>query len=124
VAGDRERALLEAFREAARAKILRDIERERADAEIFRDEALGPLRVEVERLRSAGRCHRVWLFGSYAWGAPTAASDLDLLIESDDDPFALAAEIGVATRRMVHVVPYQEAPPSLIERAVSEGMPL
>jgi predicted nucleotidyltransferase len=124
VADDPESPLLTAFQRAARAKITRDLERERAEAEACRGEALGPLREAVSRLRSAGRCDRVWLFGSYAWGAPTAASDLDLLIETQDDPFALAAEIGVATRRMVHVVPYGSAPRTLIERATSEGVPL
>lgn len=113
-----------AFRRAAKAKVTRDIERERAQAELCRSEALPLVREAVKRLRSAGRCDRVWLFGSYAWGAPTEASDLDLLVETADDPFALAAEIGVATRRMVHVIPYEAAPPSLIERAVAEGVPL
>lgn len=58
----------------------------------------------VAALRAKGKLSRAWLFGSYAWGQPTAASDLDVMVEGTDDPFALAAEIGAAVKLDVHVV--------------------
>jgi len=34
----------------------------------------------VERLVAEFKPEQVWLFGSYAWGEPTADSDLDLVV--------------------------------------------
>ena len=116
--------LLSAFGRSVRAKIASDVEAERSVAEALRRELIPIVRGEIARLRAGGHCRRGWLFGSFAWGEPTEASDLDLLVETESDPLVLAAEIGRATRRMVHVVALHEAPASLVERARSGGIPL
>ena len=116
--------LFDAFRSSVRDKFAADVEAERAIAEALRRDLIPMVRGEIGRLRAGGHCRRVWLFGSYAWGEPTEASDLDLLVETESDPLFIAAQIGRATRRMVHVVVLREAPASLVERARSGGIAL
>lgn len=87
----------------------------------MRGEVVPAVRACLATLRQAGRCRRAWLFGSYAWGQPTGRSDVDLLVEGAAAPFSVAAEVGRATGRMVHVVPLEDAPASLVDRARTEG---
>lgn len=45
----------------------------------------------VERLVAEFRPEQIWLFGSYAWGEPTADSDLDfVVVVSESDERSLA----------------------------------
>ena len=71
-------------------------------------EVLGELKEEVERLVPGAR---VYLFGSYARGEGTAASDVDVLVVVEERDYSRADEIKVALRRRflgypleVHVV--------------------
>lgn len=117
-----ESALLTAFREAVRAKIRRDLRDEAARAEALRRAVLPVLRREVETARTQGLCRRVWLFGSFAWGRPSDRSDLDLLVEGDEDE--IAWRVSRACRREVHVIAFDRAPGTLRKRALAEGLSL
>jgi predicted nucleotidyltransferase len=105
-------------------KIEADLERERAEAEALRERVLPRLRAVIGRLRGDGRCGEVWLFGSFAWGAPTPRSDVDLLVAGAGDVFALAGEVTAGVGRDVHAVPFEDAPESLRQRALADGLPL
>lgn len=105
-------------------KIEADLEREHAEAGELRGRVLPPLRSAIGRLRGEGRCGEVWLFGSYAWGAPTPRSDVDLLVRGGGDVFALAGELGAVVGRDVHAVPFEDAPESLRQRALADGLAL
>lgn len=115
-------ALLRAFRAAIDRQIAADIATEAAAADALRREVLPRVRAAVDEVRRAGGCERVWLFGSFAWGDPTAESDIDVLVEGDVDE--LGYQIGKATRREVHAIALAEAPPSLVERCLADGVPL
>jgi predicted nucleotidyltransferase len=116
--------LLPAFRRRVLEVIQADLDREAAEAEALRAELLPKVGEAVRAARAGGRCGRVWLFGSFAWGRPGGRSDVDLLVEGCADPDALAAEIWRAVDRPVHVLQAPEAPESLVERARREGCPL
>lgn len=115
---------LQAFRDAVVAKIRRDLEDEDQRASRYRSEVMDRLGPALERARSAGRCGRAWLYGSFAWGKPTAESDVDILVEGCDSPDSLAAELWTACDRPVHLVQVERAPESLLDRARREGRPL
>ncbi|MEZ4266087.1 MAG: nucleotidyltransferase domain-containing protein [Myxococcota bacterium] len=105
-------------------KIEADLERERAEAEALRARVLPPLRAVIGRLRGEGRCGEVWLFGSFAWGAPTPRSDVDLLVADADDVFAVAGDVAAAVGRDVLAIPFEDAPESLRQRALADGLAL
>lgn len=117
-------SLIADFRRAVRAKIARDLVEERALAEARVAEVLPALRAAVGALRTEGRLREAWLFGSYAWGRPIERSDVDLLVATDESPFAIAAALGQRVGRMVHVVLLATAPATLIERARTDGVAL
>lgn len=114
--------LLAAFRRRIDAKIRSDLDEEDCAAQALRQEVLTTLRSEVEKAREQGLSARIWLFGSFAWGRPGPTSDIDLLVEGDDA--WVAGAIARATRREVHAIHVDEAPPGLAERVVTEGIPL
>jgi len=65
----------------------------------------------TRRLEAEFRPEQVWLFGSHAWGAPDAGSDLDLMVvvkESNESPTRRAQRAhrclqGMATAKDVIV---------------------
>lgn len=111
------------FRAAARRKIAAELERERAEAEQLRQRVIPLLRQAVADARRQGLCTEVWLVGSFAWGRPTALSDVDLLANTADTT-ELAVLVGRRLRCDVHVVDPAAAPPLLCRRAAEEGIPL
>jgi predicted nucleotidyltransferase len=122
---DREhRQLLRAFADAVRAKVASDLERERIRAEELRCLILPAVAAGVERARSDGALSGAWVFGSYAWGEPTERSDVDLLVEGARDPDGVAAIVGEACGREVHVVRRERAAGSLVARVLAEGRAL
>lgn len=114
--------LLHALRERVDAKIRADLAAEEQAAQALREQVLAAVRGAVEEARSEGPCGRVWLFGSFAWGQPGQSSDVDLLVEGDDD--ALARRVEQASGRQVHAIRMAEAPASLRERVLAHGLPL
>lgn len=115
-------ALLAAFRARVDATIAADIAREEAAAEVLRAAVVPVVRAVVARARDEGVCRRVWLFGSFAWGQPSEGSDIDLLVEGDEDE--LAYRVGAATLRAVHALDLDAAPASLRDRCTSDGVAL
>ena len=115
---------LRAFRAAIRTKIERDLERERDASVALRAQVLPAVKRGLAEARVEGLCARAWLFGSFAWGDPGARSDVDLIVEGCADPFLLAAVVGRACERDVHVIPLEAAPESLRRRALAEGTAL
>ena len=114
--------LLSAFREAVRAKIRRDLRDEERSAEALQARVVPLVRQEVEGARAEGVCRRAWLFGSFSWGRPTDHSDVDLLIEGDEEE--VGARVASACRREVHAVGFDRAPTALRERVLAEGTPV
>ena len=112
------------MRRAALETAARQIAEEHATGERARSAVVARLRAIVVALREKGLVERVWLFGSYAWGLPQEGSDVDVLVEGCADSFALAAEIGAAVGRDVHVIARRSAPPSLVARVDAEGIAL
>ena len=113
------------MRARVRATIAADLERERATAEALREQVQPRLRQAVADARADGIVTgRVWLIGSFAWGQPTAASDVDLLVEACDDRDALAARVSRRVDRDVDVVPLGQADPALVPHLLREGVPL
>ena len=112
--------LLAAFRRRIDAKIQSDLGEEERAAEALRQQVLTTLRAEIAEARRQGLSARIWLFGSYAWGRPGPASDVDLLGEGDE--VWVAGVVGRSTGREVHAIRIDEAPPSLVERVVEEGI--
>jgi len=113
--------LLAAFRRAVRNKIARDLEREEDEARELRAAVMAKLSPALAHARAGGLCEDAWLFGSFAWGTPRDASDIDLLVAGCSDPDALGGRLMMATSRAVHVVPMEQAPASLKERVLAEG---
>lgn len=111
-----------AFREAVLKKIRADLAAEEALADLARVEVLPRLRTIIATARADGVCREVWLFGSFAWGRPGPDSDLDLLVEGDADE--LAWRISRELVRAVDAWRLDDAPPSLVARARSEGIAL
>lgn len=120
--GETDTALLRAFRESVRAKIARELESEAAVAGELRRRVLPAISRGLERARAKGLCRAAWIFGSYAWGEPTGRSDVDILVEGCPDTALLAAVVGRETGTDVHVVDTRDAPDSLRERALAEGV--
>lgn len=116
--------LLRAFRAAVRATVERELENERRDAEARRARVLPEVLRAVTECRSRGLCGRAWLFGSYAWGNPNERSDVDLLVEDCDDAVRMASTVMSACGLLCHVVEREAAPPTLVERALQEGVAL
>jgi predicted nucleotidyltransferase len=113
----------ETFREAVRSRIAEELEREARDAAAARAAVLPRVREAVAEGRARGECGRVILFGSFAWGEPREGSDIDLLIEDERDG-KISSAVAMRTLRLVHAVPWPEAPESLRERALREGIEL
>src|SRR5436190_19510595 len=103
--------LLHALRERVDAKIRADLAAEEQAGQALREQVLAAVRGAVEEARSEGPCGRVWLFGSFAWGQPGERSDVDLMVEGDDE--ALARRVEQASGREVHAIRMAEAPASL-----------
>lgn len=116
----------EDFRRAVDAQIDRELAEEAAVATRLRNRVLPLLRDAVREARTAGMCGDVWLFGSYAWGAPREDSDVDLLV--DDlrvTPEALAEFVSQRIDLWgVDVVRSRTSLVELAERARSEGVAL
>ncbi len=113
--------LLAAFARTVREKIAQDVERERVAAEKARAGVARAAREAIGEARRRGLCGRAWLFGSFAWGQPGERSDVDVLVEAARDPDAVAALLGEACGRDVHVLRRETAPEALVARALSEG---
>ncbi len=116
--------LVLAFGRAVRRRFEDEIARERAASQARRDAVIPAVRAGVAQARAEHACGRAWLFGSYAWGQPGERSDVDVLAEDCPDPFMVASIIGRAAGLDAHVIERSEAPPSLIERAIKDGLPL
>jgi predicted nucleotidyltransferase len=101
---------------AARARASSERSHER------RSRALASLPRLVAALVARG-AHRVWLFGSLAWGTPHEASDIDLAVEGlpRDDLFHAMGELLAVAPVSVDLVRIEEAPPGLVRRVRIEG---
>lgn len=91
-----------------------------------------------QRLVAEFQPEQIWLFGSHAWGAPTAESDVDLMVilsQSDERPIRrdqraqrclgrllISADVLVRTRTEVNRV--CELPGSLTHEVLSRGRKL
>ncbi len=113
---------LDDFRTAVRAVIARDLEREAEAAAALRADLVPKVERVVAEARVAGLCGRAWIFGSFAWGSPCEASDVDLLVERCADPFRLASLVAGACGREAHVVDLETAPAGLRDRVIAEGL--
>ncbi|MBI5480602.1 MAG: nucleotidyltransferase domain-containing protein [Deltaproteobacteria bacterium] len=122
--GDLDPELLRAFREAVRAKIARDLAGEDAAAAERKQRVRAAVERGLAQARGEGLLRAAWLFGSYAWGQPGERSDVDLLVEGCRDPLRVASVVGRITGTEVHVVCVEDAPESLRERALTEGVKL
>lgn len=71
-----------------------------------RDELIERLRASMEALRTRLPVRRVVLFGSWARGRATAASDVDLLVVYADPPRADAYAIVKRTLGIPHLEPH------------------
>jgi predicted nucleotidyltransferase len=116
--------LVRAFGRAVRRNFAEQIAREEAEAETRRQRVVPVVRQAIERARNEGACGRAWLFGSYAWDRPGERSDVDILVENCPDPILVASIVGRACSLDVHVIDTREAPASLRDRAVAQGLPL
>jgi predicted nucleotidyltransferase len=116
--------LVRAFGRAVRAHFEDEVAKEREQAAARRAAVLPDVRAGLARARAEGLCGKAWLFGSYAWGEPGERSDVDLLVEGCADPIMVASLVGRACGLDVHVIDKSEAPPSLLERVQSDGVPL
>jgi predicted nucleotidyltransferase len=121
-AGASQDELLRAFRLRVDEKILADLAAEERTAQTLRQEVLASLGRAVQRAREDGWRGRVWLFGSFAWGQPNERSDIDLLVEGDER--TLARRVSELVRREVHALKLAEAPASLKERVLADGLAL
>lgn len=116
--------LIEAFGRAVRRNFAEQAAREQAEAEARRGAVLPVVRQAIARARLQSACGRAWLFGSYAWGQPGVRSDVDILAEDCPDPFLVASIVGRACNLDVHVIDTSDAPASLRDRAMSDGVAL
>lgn len=116
--------LIQALRRVIRRHLDDQIAGERKAADGRRAEVLPRVRQGIERARAEGWCRRAWLFGSYAWGEPGERSDVDILVEGSRDTFVVASLVGRACGRDVHVIDMSDAPASLKERVLVDGMAL
>lgn len=112
------------FRARVIERIEADLAREHAESEQLRAEVVPRVVAAVAAARADGLCGRAWLFGSFAWGKPTAHSDVDLLVEGCTSPDGLAGRLWLELERPVHVVQLEHAPASLVERGTADGMAL
>lgn len=85
-------------------------------------------RVEGARavLLDSHGAHRAWLFGSLVAGSPTPHSDVDLAVEglASSAYFSALADLMQLFQGPVDLVRWEEAPQSLRERILSEGVEL
>jgi len=95
-----------------------------------RDEVLALLRQRLARLREKLPLKQVVLFGSYAKGRHTVASDMDLLVvyegEPREDAYALVKQTLGIRRLEPHVYAegeYAQLKPT-IARMIRDGIPL
>lgn len=103
----------------------RRLDEERALADARRARVVPRLRAAVAAARQDGTLDgRAWLIGSYAWGEPTGASDVDLLVERCADPHAASARLEDAVGLPVDVMPVASADPELLPHLTREGTPL
>lgn len=117
--------LLSDFRRRVDGEIQADLAAEQQASDALHTQVVAALRSATSTAREAGARGRVWLFGSFAWGQPNASSDVDLLLDgADEDEGAFVRAISGATDRELHVIRMTEAPDSLRERVLREGMPL
>ncbi|MES1171741.1 MAG: nucleotidyltransferase domain-containing protein [Bacteroidota bacterium] len=116
--------LVKAFRRAVRRHFEGQVALEREAAEARKAAVLPTVLDSIARARDEGLCERAWLFGSYAWGQPGTRSDVDILVDGCRDPFAVASLVGRACGLDVHVVDWTEAPTSLRDRVLGEGVTL
>ena len=110
------------FRDSVLRKIRADVAAEAARAEALRAEVAPRLGAIVAAARADGVCGEVWLFGSFASGAPRDASDVDILVAGNADE--LAWRIGSALGRRVDAWRLEEAPEGLVTRARDTGVRL
>lgn len=113
-----------AFRRRVLEVIEEDLAREDAEAAALQSDMAVRVARVLTAARSAGRCGRAWLFGSFAWGRPGQRSDVDVLVEDCAEPDALAADLWRETERPAHVVQRERAPAGLVDRVLADGKPL
>jgi len=112
---------------AARALAVaeRRVARERAEAEARRADVVPRVREAVVEARGAGAITgAAWLIGSFAWGLPTAQSDVDLLVEGCAAPSAAAGWLEDRLGVHVDVITVTSADAALLPHLLREGIPL
>lgn len=90
------------------------------------DRLTAQLPLLLEQLVHAGRLQApVLLFGSLARRTfEPSRSDIDLMVQSADDPFDVAGELELQLGFPVHIVQRNLAPESLVEHVLAEGVVL
>jgi len=117
--------LMHAMRARVRRTIEAELTREANAASELRARVVPLVREAVAAARRIGEIEgRAWLVGSYAWGQPTAASDVDVLVEACADRFALMRRIEGATHLDVDVIIAREADAALLPHLIREGIAL
>lgn len=91
------------------------------------EEVRAKLERELASLSRKYNIERAFLFGSLAWGGfSEERSDVDLLVFGPNpiQMIELTALLGDALRRSVHALAPSEAPTTLVERVLREGVEL
>lgn len=113
-----------AYASAVRKRIAEQVSRESEQSRTRPEQMLQRLEPAVQAARATTGAGKVWLFGSFAWGEPDVHSDVDLLVENlravDAFAYLVSKECGV----QVHAVSLTDAPETLVDRAMAEGVPL
>lgn len=123
VDADAHAELLEAARARVRANVEAQLARENAIAQTLQARNIPRVVEAIAEARIAGEVSgRVWLIGSYAWGQPDARSDIDLLVETCPNRFALMKRVEDAVRLDVDVILVDEAAPRLLLHLQREGL--
>jgi len=93
-----------------------------------REAVVRALREGIERLDAALPIRRVVLFGSYAKGTHTVASDIDVLVVYDGEPQSSAYAVTKRTLGIPRLEPHlyttaeYEAAAATVERMTREGV--
>lgn len=117
--------LLRAARERLRQVIEAELERETRQSDMLITRIVPKVRHAVEAARQAGEVEgRLWLIGSYAFGKPTLASDIDLLVEGSVDRDAFLRRLEEAVGLDVDLIALEDADEALLPHLMREGVSL
>lgn len=110
--------------EETAAALLRRYELQTRQAEERSERIRAGLQEKIPDLARKYGARRIWLFGSLAWGGIHPHSDVDLAVEGMSGVSAdrLMAELWEVLGARVEVVAMEQAPPSLRDRILADGL--